>query len=132
MQADMKLSLFLPAAQAHPLQVIDIVPGQDAAAVWGAACRRSESRMDYATPLLLLPEGYSMLPGDTVQQASHASHLHCLSILSSCPNSSPKLQTTTGSKGGSICAQGFQWVCCACLVLCFASHACCRRIQGLS
>ena len=81
MQADMKLSLFLPAAQAHPLQVIDITPGHDAAAVWGAACRRSESRLDLATPLLLLPEGYSLLPGDTVQQARHASHLPCWSSL---------------------------------------------------
>ena len=81
MQADMKLSLFLPAAQAHPLQVIDITSGHDAAAVWGAACRRSESRLDLATPLLLLPEGYSLLPGDTVQQARHASHLPCWSSL---------------------------------------------------
>ena len=73
MQADMKLLLFLPAAQAHPLQVIDIAPGHDAAAVWTAACKRTESRMDFATPLLLLPEGYSLLPGDRVQQASHVS-----------------------------------------------------------
>lgn len=74
MQADMKLLLFLPAAQAHPLQVIDVAPGHDAAAVWSAACKRTESRMDFAAPLLLLPEGYSLLPGDKVQQASHASH----------------------------------------------------------
>ena len=79
MQADMKLLLFLPAAQAHPLQVIDIAPGHDTTAVWAAACKRTESRMDFATPLLLLPEGYSLLPGDKVQQASHASHLGFIS-----------------------------------------------------
>ncbi|CAL5227669.1 g10676 [Coccomyxa viridis] len=67
-KADMKLLLFLPAAQAHPLQVIDVAPGHDAAAVWSAACKRTESRMDFAAPLLLLPEGYSLLPGDKVQQ----------------------------------------------------------------
>lgn len=73
MQADMKLLLFLPAAQAHPMQVIDVAPGHDAAAIWAAACKRIESRMDSAAPLLLLPEGYSLLPGDKVQQASHMS-----------------------------------------------------------
>ena len=67
----MKLRLYLPAAQAHPMQVIDVAPGHDAAAIWAAACQRTESRMDSATPLLLLPEGYSLLPGVKAQQASH-------------------------------------------------------------
>jgi len=66
MQADMTLSLSLPAAQAHQIQVIDIAPGHDAAAVWSAACRREQ--MDFETPLLLLPEGYSLLPSEGIQQ----------------------------------------------------------------
>lgn len=68
MQADKTLSLSLPAAQAHQMQVVDVAPGHDATAIWLAACQRG-SRMEFETPLLLLPEGYSLLPGDGIEQA---------------------------------------------------------------
>lgn len=62
----MTLSLSLRAAQAHQMQIINVVPGHDAVQIWAAACKRDKN--DYETPLLLLPEGYSMIPNKGVQE----------------------------------------------------------------
>jgi hypothetical protein len=62
----MTLSLSLPAAQAHQMQVIDTGPGHDAAQTWAAACKPDTT--DFETPLLLLPDGYSMIPSKGVQE----------------------------------------------------------------
>ena len=62
----MTLSLSLPAAQAHQMQIINVAPGHDAAQIWAAACKRDNN--DFQTPLLLLPDGYSMIPSKGVQE----------------------------------------------------------------
>ena len=69
MQADMALALSLPAQRASQLQLLDLAPGHSPTAMWRAACRRGDSA-GLEAPLLLLPEGYSMLPGDDIVKAS--------------------------------------------------------------
>ena len=59
----MALALSLPAQRAAQLQLLELAPGHSPAAMWQAACQRGDSGR-LGAPLLLLPEGYSMLPGD--------------------------------------------------------------------
>lgn len=68
-QADMALALSLPAQRAGQLQLLELAPGHSPAAMWQAACRRGSSS-GLEVPLLLLPEGFSMLPGDDNVKAS--------------------------------------------------------------
>ena len=65
-QADMELALSLPAQRARKLQLLELAPGHSPTAMWQAACQRG----GLEAPLLLLPEGFSVLPGDDNVKAS--------------------------------------------------------------
>ena len=78
-QADMALALSVPAQRAAQLQLLDLAPGHSPTAMWQAACQRSGSS-GFEAPLLLLPEGYSMLPGDDNVKASPPSPTASLKI----------------------------------------------------
>ena len=59
----MALALSLPAQRAAQLRLLELASGHSPTAMWQAACQRSGSS-DLEAPLLLLPEGFSVLPGD--------------------------------------------------------------------
>ena len=63
LQADMVLALSLPAQRAAQLRLLELAPGHNPTAMWQAACQRGGSG-GLEAPLLLLPEGFSVLPGD--------------------------------------------------------------------
>ena len=62
-QADMALALSLPAQRAAQLRLLELAPGHNPTAMWQAACQRVGPG-GLEAPLLLLPEGFSVLSGD--------------------------------------------------------------------
>ena len=78
-QEDLALARRLPEAQAHKLRVLRVPLGEGSLQqLWSAACGAGAAP---EAPLLLLPEGYALLPGAGIPQVGAPAHaaqrMHC-------------------------------------------------------